>query len=163
MSAKVIAICGKICSGKSFYAEQLRTETKAVLLSVDEITLALFDQHIGEKHDEICERTQQYLLRKSLEIIEIGSSVILDWGFWQKDEREYVRSFYESRGISFEFHYIVISDDEWKINIKIRNKAIADGRASAYYVDDNLAEKFGRLFETPEESEIDIRHRFKRQ
>lgn len=30
---------------------------KAVLLSVDEITLALFGQHIGERHDEIVEKT----------------------------------------------------------------------------------------------------------
>ncbi|MDE6745031.1 MAG: ATP-binding protein, partial [Oscillospiraceae bacterium] len=60
MSAKVILICGKICSGKSFYAERLRKEHGAVMLSVDEITLSLFGQHIGEKHDEICERTQKY-------------------------------------------------------------------------------------------------------
>lgn len=40
--AKVILICGKICSGKSTYAEQLRVQNNAVVLSTDEITLALF-------------------------------------------------------------------------------------------------------------------------
>lgn len=39
MSGTVFLICG----GKSFYAERLRKEKSAALLSVDEITLALFE------------------------------------------------------------------------------------------------------------------------
>ena len=35
--AKVIAVCGKIGSGKSFYAEKIRKANKAVVLSCDEI------------------------------------------------------------------------------------------------------------------------------
>ena len=54
--AKVILICGKICSGKSTYAEKLRMENKAVLLSIDEIMLALFGFYVGNKHDEYVEK-----------------------------------------------------------------------------------------------------------
>ena len=43
--AKVILICGKICSGKSTYAQQLRRENRAVVLSIDEVMLAFFGQH----------------------------------------------------------------------------------------------------------------------
>lgn len=161
--AKAILICGKICVGKSYYAEKLRVQHGAVLLSVDEITLALFDSYIGEKHDEICEKTQNYLFEKSLEIIEIGCDVVIDWGFWQRDEREFARNFYESRGIDCEFHYIDISDDDWRINIAKRNRAITEGKASAYFVDDGLAAKFGALFEAPSRAEIDIWHTFKRE
>ena len=46
--AKIYLMCGKLCSGKSTRAEQLRREHRAVLLSVDEITLALFGQDAGE-------------------------------------------------------------------------------------------------------------------
>lgn len=35
--AKVILICGKICSGKSTYAEQMHVQNHAALLSVNEI------------------------------------------------------------------------------------------------------------------------------
>lgn len=161
--AKVILICGKICVGKSFYAEKLRLQNGAVLLSVDEITLALFDSYIGEKHDEICEKAQNYLFNKALEIIEIGCDVVLDWGFWQKDEREFARSFYESRGIACEFHYIDISDGDWRINIAERNSDISEGRTSAYFVDDGLAAKFGALFEAPSRAEIDVWHTFIRE
>ena len=40
--AKVFLICGKICSGKSTYARKLMENRQAVLLSADEIMLALF-------------------------------------------------------------------------------------------------------------------------
>ena len=95
--AKVILICGKICSGKSTYAEQMRVQNHAALLSVDEITLALFGQHCGDKHDDYVERTQNYLFDKSLELIEAGINVVLDWGFWMKEERDYAREFYNGQ------------------------------------------------------------------
>lgn len=157
--AKVILICGKICSGKSTYAEQLRVQNHAVLLSTDEITLALFGQHCGDKHDDYVERTQNYLFNKSLELIAVGINVILDWGFWLKEERDYAREFYNSRNIEYEFHYIDISDETWKARLKKRNNAIIDGETNAYYIDDNLAEKFASIFEVPYADEIDVIYR----
>ncbi len=53
--AKVFLICGKICCGKSTYAKRLQAENNAVLLSVDEIMLAVFGLYAGEKHDEYTE------------------------------------------------------------------------------------------------------------
>ena len=154
--AKVYLICGKICSGKSTYAGQLRVQNHAVLLSTDEITLALFGQHCGDKHDEYVERTQNYLFNKSLEIIEVGVNVILDWGFWMKEERDYAREFYKSRNIECEFHYINISDKTWHARLKKRNSEVLSETTSAYYIDDNLAEKFAAIFEVPSEDEIDV-------
>ncbi len=153
---KVYLICGKICSGKSTYAEQLRIQNNAVVLSTDEITLALFGQHCGDKHDDYVERTQNYLFNKSLELIEVGINVILDWGFWMKEERDYAREFYNSRNIACEFHYIDISDETWKARLKKRNSEILAEETIAYYIDDNLAEKFGVMFEEPNEDEIDV-------
>lgn len=154
--AKVICICGRICCGKSTYAEKLRKNGKAVILSTDEITLALFGQHCGDMHDVYVERTQNYLFDKSLELTESGIDVILDWGFWMKEERDYAREFYSSRGIAYEIHYIDVSDEEWHKRIEKRNKAIVGGETLAYFVDANLAEKFGAIFEIPAEVEIDI-------
>ena len=157
--AKVYLICGKICSGKSTYAEQLRIQNNAVLLSTDEITLALFGQHCGDKHDDYVERTQNYLFNKSLELIEVGINVILDWGFWMKEERDYAREFYNSRNIACGFHYINISDETWNARLKKRNSAILAEETNAYYIDDNIAKKFASIFEEPNEDEIDVIYR----
>ncbi len=154
--AKVILICGKICCGKSTYAEKLRKRYNAAVLSVDEIMLSIFGQYIGEKHDEYCENLQNYLFGKSLKLIEAGINVILDWGFWQRDEREYAKSFYKEHNTECEFHYIDVSDNEWQKRIKKRNETTCHCEKNDYYIDENLAKKFGSLFEIPSENEIDI-------
>lgn len=155
--AKVILVCGKICCGKSTYAEKLCADNKAVLLSVDEIMLALFGLYAGDKHDEYVDKIKKHLIDKSAEIIETGISVILDWGFWKKDERTYMKEFYSTRGIEHEFHYIDIGDDIWKARLDKRNSAVLAGEVNAYIVDDNLAAKFEKMFEMPGDEEIDIR------
>jgi predicted kinase len=153
--AKAILICGKICSGKTFYAKLLMAENKAVLLSVDEITLALFGQHIGEKHDEIVEKTQIFLFEKAKEILNADITVILDWGFWTDDERQYATNYFTDNGIETEWHYIDVSDDIWHQNLKKRNSRISSGKESFYYIDDGIAAKFNRIFEMPNQSEMD--------
>lgn len=153
---KVFLICGKICCGKTTYANKICAENNAVLLSVDEITLALFGQHCGDKHNEYVERTQKYLFNKSLELIEVGINVILDWGFWMKEERDFAREFYNSRNIECEFHYINISDETWQARLKKRNSEVLSEITSAYYIDDNLAEKFASIFEVPSKDEKDV-------
>ena len=154
---KVIMVCGKLCSGKSAYAEKLRKENKAVVLSIDEIMLALFGQNAGEKYDDYIVRIKDYLYHKSLEIIDSGINVILDWGFWTKDERAWARSFFNSNGITNEIHYIDIDDSEWSRRIEKRNKDVFAGGDDAYYVDEGLLEKFNAIFEEPEMSETDHR------
>lgn len=150
---KVIMTCGKICSGKSTYSEKLRKENGAVVLSVDEITLALFGQDVGEKHDEYVGKLEKYLFEKSLDIISVGVNVILDWGFWTKAERDYAREFYGSRNISYEFHYMDISEAAWQMRLDKRNKEILAGEVQGYYVDENLKEKVEGLFEEPDKTE----------
>lgn len=154
--SKAFLICGKICCGKTTYANKICAENKAVLLSVDEITLALFGQHCGDKHDEYVERAEKYLLNKSMELISKDINVVLDWGFWTKAERESAKGFYESRNIKCELHYIDIIDEIWKSRLHKRNNAVLANETSAYYVDDNLAAKFASIFEVPSKDEIDV-------
>ncbi len=156
MMAKVIMTCGRICSGKTTCAARLRREMGAVVLSVDEITLALFGQDAGEMHDTYVERAEKYLYEKSLEIVGAGIDVILDWGFWTKRERDEAREFYRSRGIAYEFRYISITDEEWNRRLEKRNAAVTAGETSAYYVDEGLAEKFRAIFEAPSADENDV-------
>ena len=157
MMAKVILICGKICCGKTTYAHTLCKQSKAVLLSVDEIMLAVFGQHAGDRHDEYAANTKEYLLEKSLELIKADIDVILDWGCWTRYEREEIRAFYRNKNIPFEMHYIDIDDNTWKARIEKRNQAVSDGKTSAYFIDENLAAKFAARFEIPNDAEIDMR------
>ena len=154
--AKVYLICGKLCCGKTTYSQKLCNENGALLLSVDEMTLTVFGQNCGDKHDEYVLNAKKYLLNKSLELIDKNINIVLDWGFWTRKEREFAKDFYKSRGIDCELHYIDISDDVCKARIEKRNKAVLTDKTSAYYVDENLLDKFNSIFETPSEDEIDV-------
>ena len=154
--AKVMLICGKIASGKSVYAERIKKEENAVMLSVDELVLSVLGSELGDRHDEITNRVQAYFFEKSVEIVQAGSNVLLDWGFWTKEKRAAARAFYNSRGIECEMHYIDTPEDVWRRNIELRNQAVLAGETSAYFVDEGLMQKIESLFETPAKEEIDV-------
>ena len=155
--SKVYLICGKICSGKTTYSKKLCEENKSILLSVDEIMLSLFDQCCGrELHMEYERRIKDHLFKKSLEIIEKGFDVVLDWGFWTMEERESVKEFYKSRTIDCELHYIEISDETWEQQLNKRNKEILENKTKAYYLEHNRALEFASMFKKPDNEEIDI-------
>lgn len=153
---KIILMCGKICSGKSTYADIIRKNNNAVILSVDEIMLSVFGQDAGEKHDAYAASLKKYLFAKSVELIEAGIDVIMDIGLWTRSERKETREFYSMRNIENEIHYINISDAEWKKRILKRNQEISEGKVLSYYVDDGLAEKVNNIFEKPDKDEVDV-------
>ncbi len=156
--AKVILICGKICSGKTFYCKKLQQKYNAVLLSCDEIESIIFHHSLGDKHDSVAEDIQKYLHKKAVDIISVGCNVVLDWGFWTKAQRTSVSEFYRSKGIGYEWHYVDVTDEIWKRNILSRNEAVISGKSDDYYVDEGLLKKIEALFEVPAQDEIDVRY-----
>lgn len=155
---KAYLICGSICTGKTFYAKQLSYAENAVILSCDEIENDLFQKDLGEAHDEMAERIHRYLLKKAAEIISHGTNVILDWGFWRKTDRQSASSYFKSRNITYEWHYMDTSLERQEKNIEYRNQVVQNGESSDYYVDSGLLEKCSRLFEPPSREEMDVWH-----
>ena len=153
--AKVIMTCGRVCSGKSTYARKLSRKTGAVILSDDEIMLALFGNDAGQAHDEYSRRLQSCLMNKSLEITALGIDVILDWGFWTRAARKGAREFYRANGVECEFHYIDVPDGVWLERIKARNSEFAAEKPAVYYVDEGLVKKCLERFEKPDRDEMD--------
>ena len=153
--AKVIMTCGKICCGKSTYARRLREERKGVILSLDEIMLTLFPEGAGGMHDNYVLRTEQYLLNLSLQILALGTDVILDWGLWTRAQRDRLRAFWNGHGVEYEIHYLRIGKDEWERRIRSRNEK-QENKPSAYFVDEGLLRKVEFLFEEPSADETDV-------
>ncbi len=154
--AKVILICGKICSGKTNYAFNMMKNHSAVLLSSDELICALFHPNENEYHDRIIESVHNYLLQKSTDILKTGVDVILDWGFWTQEQRALISKFYADRHIQTEWHYLDIEDTERQKYIDKRNRAVLSGKTKDYYVDQGLIDKLNRMFEVPCREEMDV-------
>lgn len=155
--AKVIAICGKICSGKSYYANQMKDKENAVILSTDEATYDLIDNEQGEYYNVFAEKVNKYLLKKAAEIVNAGCNVILDWGFWTKEDRKATTKFFHQFGIDVEWHYVDIEPSRWQQLIKKRNTKIQNGiGGSDFYVDEGLMKKLLSKFEVPKRDEIHV-------
>ena len=151
--AKVISLCGLVCTGKSTYAKKLCRDRKAALLSVDEITLAMFPEGAGEMHDTYVERAEKLVFAKAVELAEVGIDSVLDIGLWTRAERDEARAYFAEKGVDFEIHYITVPREEWHRRIKKRNAAVKVGECFAYYVDEGLAEKCLGFFEEPRADE----------
>ena len=63
--SKVILICGKICSGKSYYANIIKEKENAVILSTDEVTFDLTNNEQGENYDAFACKVNNYLRKNS--------------------------------------------------------------------------------------------------
>lgn len=161
--AKVIAICGKICAGKTYYSARLKEKENAVVLSLDEVTKELFDNDLGEKHDEMTRRICNYFKKKSAELVNVGCTVILDWGFWRVKDRKSLAEFCRTQNIPLEWHYIDVDENTWHKNIEERNRRIISGAGgSDYYLDEGLMGKLLSRWEAPSEDEIDVWYTLKR-
>lgn len=155
--AKLLCICGKIGCGKTYYANRLKEQEHAVILSTDEVTYDLTNNQQGEGYDEFARRVNLYLRKKAVEIVNAGCTVILDWGFWTKENRKERKRYGENNGVLVEMHYIDIDDKTWYENIEKRNNEVISGNGgSSFYVDEGLLNKVSSLFEIPEKEEIDI-------
>ena len=108
-------------------------------------------------------RIWQYFFKKSCEIVKAGCNVILDWGFWTKENRDFAKKYFKDMNIKCEMHYIDVDDKTWKKNIEERNKKVLDGNGgSDFYLDDELLIKLLNMWETPEKNEIDVWYTLKR-
>jgi len=154
---KIILLCGKICSGKSRYAASIKTDT-SVILSCDELMLQLFDECLGEEHHkQILGKCQKYLYDLAEQIAGAGADVILDFGFWSKEQRQEIRDRFRDKGFDTELHYIKVDRQVWLQQIDDRNNAARSGAPGRiYFVDDNMKRLFDAAFEEPSAEETDI-------
>lgn len=156
--AKVIILCGMIASGKTYYANQFKAETGAVILSVDDLLLKLSDSCLGERHDDIAYRCEHYLYGLAGQLTAMGLDVVIDYGYWLKKERDAARQYFRSRNIPMELYYFDASEEIRRKRLEQRNKALAEaGEQSgrkAYYIEEELRQRLDLKFEEPSADEI---------
>lgn len=160
---KVILLCGKICSGKSYYSKNLKETVNAVIISPDEVTYELINNEQGEFYDIFSKRLSKYLTKKVGEIAKAGANVIFERGLWSKKERQELREYYKNNGLDCEIHYVCVDDVTWKENIDERNQRVESGNGGAdFYLDEGLLKKLESIWEEPSEEEYDVIYKVER-
>lgn len=160
---KVVIVCGKICSGKSYYSKSIKDSLNAVIISPDEATYELINNEQGEFYNVFSERLNKYLTKKVGEIAQAGANVIFERGLWSKEDRKNIREYYKNKGIECEIHYVCVDDETWKQNIIERNNRIDEGKGgSDFYLDEGLLKKLESKWEEPSREEVDVIYKVKR-
>ena len=110
-------------SGKTTYAKKLEQETGAIRLTPDEWHLMLFgDDFPGEDHDARHSRVERVMWSVAERALTLGVDVILDFGFWSREERSALRQQARRLGADFRIHYMDVPFDELLRRIDLRNE-----------------------------------------
>lgn len=153
---KVYLICGKICSGKTYFAERLAEQLQAAQLSVDRIMLTAGLDCIENAHEVLVPRIEHYLHQIASALAHCNIPSITDFGYWTAQERAQVRKFFCVKQTPMQWIYMDCDEQTWERNIRLRNQAVASGKEQAYYVDAGLRSKIEEQFEPPVPTEMDI-------
>jgi len=113
---------GLPCSGKTTLARTLELERSALRLTPDEWQVPLFGQDADEpEHDTRHTLIEGLLWRIACRALELGTNVILDFGFWTRQEREDVRMRAKKLGAASEVHFLDVPEQELLRRLAARN------------------------------------------
>jgi predicted kinase len=120
--ATLYLMVGLPFSGKTTFARELEQERSALRLTTDEWHVLLFGQDAKEpEHDSRHSLIETMLWKLASRALELGTNVILDFGFWAREEREDYRIRAKKLGASSEVHFLDVSEDELFRRLKERN------------------------------------------
>lgn len=145
--ARLIVICGLPGSGKTTLATELAPKVPAVRFSPDE-----WKHDLGlDYYDEPARvRLEDRLWRLGQELLTLGQSVILENGFWAREERDELRLTGRALGVAVELHYLEATVEELWRRIQVRN---AEGRPGVVPISREDLEKWALQFEAPDAAE----------
>lgn len=144
---------GLPCSGKTTLAKQIAQEKNAVRFTPDEWHLFLFgdDFHQDELHDERHDRVEELMWQVGQDLLKKGVSVLLDFGFWAKEQRDEKRADALSLGAGFQIFYLDTPMPELLRRLEIRNRS---GENVFTAITKKDMEAWAALFQPPEEEEL---------
>src|SRR6478735_12531421 len=93
---------GLPCTGKTTAARRIEIERRALRLSKDEWVTALYGHENPPSAQDVIEGR---LIEIGLRALELGTSVIIDFGLWGRDERTALRQAAHDRGAVVDVRY----------------------------------------------------------
>jgi predicted kinase len=145
LQPRLVLLCGLPASGKTTLARQLAESYRAVRLNPDEWEAALdvdpFDGGFQARLEaEFWELTKRLLL--------LGTSVVLDWGFWTRAERDEKRDAARTLGVAVELRFLDAPHEE------LVRRVVARHAAGGIAITESHMERYRGDFQAPTEDEL---------
>ena len=142
-------------SGKTTLARKLECECSALRLTPDEWHVRLFGQDASEsEHVARHNLIEALLWDVASRALELGTNVILDFGFWAREEREDFRSRAKELGASSEVHFLDVSEEELLRRLEVRNSQPSQ---EYFFISAEMMKPWIAFFQKPTPDELERR------
>ena len=139
-------------SGKTTLARKLERELPALRLTPDAWQIRLFGQDATEpEHNARHSLIEAMLWNIARRALELGTNVILDFGFWAREEREDYRLRARQLGASSEIHFLDVPEDELIRRLEERNSQPSQ---ESFYITAEMMKPWIAFFQKPTPDEL---------
>jgi predicted kinase len=150
--ATLFLICGLPGAGKTTLARQLEQTHRALRLCPDEwIAQILADPHDIAELDRLRSPVESLQWDLAKRALALGVNVVLEFGFWSREERVHFRTEAESLGAQVELHYLNVGLNELWERLSRRNFNLPPG---TFVVSRENLELWAKSFEPPTDDEL---------
>jgi len=148
VAARLLLTCGLPGAGKTTLARQLAADRPALRLTQDEWLVAL-----GSNPWDAATRAKvdRALWRLAREVLQLGLSVVVDFGLWARSERDEMRSAARDLRVGVELHYLDVAVDELWRRVERRN---AEPPWNGYPIGRTDFDEWVGAFEAPDAAEL---------
>lgn len=147
-------LCGLPASGKTTYAQRLASQGQALRLASDDWLVPLFGQQMTrEFFDERQKQVRALQWQVAINALTCGVDVLLDEGFWRREDRENYRQRAKHLGIKVQVLWFDVPLPELQMRLEQRNLLLPPG---TFHIDAAALAQFAARFEPPG-TEEDVR------
>ena len=151
--ATLFLICGLPGAGNTTLARQLELSRPALRLAPDEwIAQRLADATDTAELDRLRSLVEALQWEVATRALVLGIHVVLEWGFWSREERESYRAQAEALGARFELRYLEVRRDELWARLSKRNANLPPG---TFAVTEEQLDLWSSWFQPPTADEFE--------
>lgn len=142
-------------AGKTTLAQRLERELPALRLTPDEWIRPLYGGHLSQSElDAARDPVETVQWAVAAAALAVGTSVILDFGFWARAERESFRERAAALGARSQVHGLVVPKEALWARLNRRN---ADLPPATFRITREQFDSWWVLFEPPDDDELLLR------
>jgi predicted kinase len=147
-------ICGLPGAGKTTLARHLEAETHALRLCPDEWIEELVTNAADRAElDRLRAPVEKLQWTMAQQLLSLGVSVILENGFWSRDERTVCCGTAKQLDAQVVLHFLNIPKEELWRRIQMRNAGLPDG---GFRISEHELDKWCTWFTPPGETELGL-------
>ena len=151
--ATLFLICGLPGAGKTTLARQIEQAQPALRLCPDEwIAQILADASNQAELDRLRSPVEALQWEVATKALILGINVILEWGFWSREERTSYQTQAEALGARVEIRFLDVKREELWRRLSKRNANLPPG---TFFVTEEQLDLWASWFEPPSLDEIE--------